>query len=89
MQIIALGFIDDLHNCIKCTGIYVFHVIFFFENIAIKVQDIVTGKLRYLDMRQPGSFLLEGLAHEGGVEAIGMSCAKKGLMATGGADGVR
>ncbi|KAF8373776.1 hypothetical protein PRIPAC_80205, partial [Pristionchus pacificus] len=45
------------------------------------------GKLRYLDMRQPGTFLLEGLAHEGGVEAIGMSCAKKGLMATGGADG--
>ncbi|GMR46100.1 hypothetical protein PMAYCL1PPCAC_16295, partial [Pristionchus mayeri] len=45
------------------------------------------GKLRYLDMRQPGSFLVEGLAHEGGVEAIGMSCAKKGLVATGGADG--
>ncbi|GMS93706.1 hypothetical protein PENTCL1PPCAC_15881, partial [Pristionchus entomophagus] len=45
------------------------------------------GMLRYLDMRNPGSFILEGMAHEGGVEAIGMSCAKKGLVATGGADG--
>ncbi|GMT22050.1 hypothetical protein PFISCL1PPCAC_13347 [Pristionchus fissidentatus] len=45
------------------------------------------GKLRYLDMRNAGAFVHEGMAHEGGVEAVGMSCATKGLMATGGADG--